>query len=230
MRLLAAGIVRPWRQLEPYLNRFGLQVRMMGPPDVYNEPELAVALHNACAEEHPVEKDITDGLTGLMTRPHFIEALDEEWRRSTRTGRDSALILMDLDRFKLVIDRKGRLEGDKVLTAVAALLAARSKLPNVVARYGEDEFAILMPETNTQQAGILAEGLRLAVDADDFLRALGVTASFGVVTFPHHGLTAEEIRRLADCGVCLAKHHNGNCVKVASLSPVSFAGDWHWQG
>jgi diguanylate cyclase (GGDEF)-like protein len=137
---------------------------------------------------------------------------------------------MDLDRFKLEIDRKGRLEGDKVLTAVAALLDARSKQPNIVARYGEDEFAILMPETNTQQAGILAERLRLAVDADDFLRALGVTASFGVVTFPHHGLTAGEIRRLADSGVCLAKHHNGNCVKVASLSPVPFAGDWHWQG
>ena len=73
--------------------------------------------------------------------------------------------------------------------------------------------------------GGATEGLRLAVEADDFLRALGVTASFGVVTFPHHGLTAGEIRRLADSGLCLARHHNGNCVKVASLSPISFGGD-----
>jgi diguanylate cyclase (GGDEF)-like protein len=87
-----------------------------------------------------------------------------------------------------------------------------------VARYGADEFAILMPETNTQQAEIVAEELRAAVEADNFLRMHGVTASFGIATFPDHGQTQEEVLRVADSGMYLAKHCKGNCVKVAALS------------
>jgi diguanylate cyclase (GGDEF)-like protein len=88
-----------------------------------------------------------------------------------------------------------------------------------VARYGEDEFAILMPETNAQQAEILAESLRAAVEADDFLRAHEVTASIGIATFPDHGRTPEEILRVADSGMYIAKQCNGNWVKVGSMSP-----------
>jgi diguanylate cyclase (GGDEF)-like protein/putative nucleotidyltransferase with HDIG domain len=124
---------------------------------------------------------------------------------------------MDLDGFKLVNDRMGHLEGDKVLRTVAARLEARSRQSNVVARYGGDEFAILMPETSTDQAGILAERLRATLEADAFLRAHEVTASFGIATFPDHGPTQEEILRVADCGMYLAKHNDGNCVKVALL-------------
>jgi HD-GYP domain-containing protein (c-di-GMP phosphodiesterase class II) len=102
---------------------------------------------------------------------------------------------------------------------VATLLDARSRQSNVVARYGGDEFAILMPETNTEQAETLAERLRAALQADHFLNAHGVTASIGIATFPNHGPTQEEILRVADSGMYLAKHCNGNCVKVASLSP-----------
>ena len=76
-----------------------------------------------------------------------------------------------------------------MLAAVAALLDARSRQSNVVARYGGDEFALLLPETNTEQAEILAERLRAALEADHFLRAHGVTASLGIATFPDHGPT-----------------------------------------
>jgi diguanylate cyclase (GGDEF)-like protein len=147
-----------------------------------------------------------------------MEALDGEWRLSTRTGRPFSVIMMDLDGFKRVNDHGGHLEGDKVLAAVATLLDARSRQSNVVARYGGDEFALLMPETNTEQAEILAERLRAALEADHFLRAHGVTASFGIATFPDHGPTQGEIVSLADSGMYLAKNCNGNCVKVASLS------------
>jgi diguanylate cyclase (GGDEF)-like protein len=127
--------------------------------------------------------------------------------------------MMDLDRFKQVNNRMGRLEGDKVLTAVALLLDARSRQPNVLARYGGDEFALLTPETNTQEAGILAERLRAAVEADDFLRAHEVTASIGIATFPDQGRTPEEILRVAGFGMFLAKQCSGNCVKAVSLVP-----------
>ena len=160
-----------------------------------------------------------DGLTGLKTYRYFMEALDEEWRVSARSGRPFSVIMIDLDRFKEVNDRKGKSEGDRVLEAVGTLLDARSREPDVVARYGSDEFAILMPETNTHQAEIMAEKLRAAVEMDHLLRAHTITASIGIASFPDHGRTPEETLKVADSEVSLAKNSSGNCVKVASLSP-----------
>jgi diguanylate cyclase (GGDEF)-like protein/putative nucleotidyltransferase with HDIG domain len=183
--------------------------------------QLAIALHNARAYQVALEQAITDGLTGLKTHRYFMEALDGEWRRSARLGHHFSVIMMDLDGFKQVNDRHGHLQGDKVLTAVAELLGARSRQSNVVARYGGDEFAVLMPEATTEPAEILAERLRASLAADPFLAAHGVTASFGIATFPVHGPTQEEILRVADSGMYLAKHENGNRVRVASLVPQS---------
>jgi diguanylate cyclase (GGDEF)-like protein/putative nucleotidyltransferase with HDIG domain len=172
---------------------------------------------------------VTDGLTGLKTHRFFGEALHGEWRRSARCGRPFAVILLDLDGFKQVNDRMGRPEGDKVLTAVAALLDAGSKQSNVVARYGADEFAILMPETSMEQAEILAERLRSTLEADHFLNAHHVTASIGVACFPTHGPTPEEILSVADSGMHLAKQCDGNCVKVATLSIAAGDSERHQQ-
>jgi diguanylate cyclase (GGDEF)-like protein/putative nucleotidyltransferase with HDIG domain len=179
--------------------------------------QLAIALHNARAYQVALEQAITDGLTGLKTHRFFMEELDREWRRSTRSRRHFSLIMMDLDSFKHVNDRHGHLEGDKVLTAVASIVEARSRQTNVVARYGGDEFAILMPEAQTDQAETLAERLRASLEANPYLAEYKLTASFGIATFPIHGPTQEEILRVADAGMYLAKHQNGNCVRVASL-------------
>jgi diguanylate cyclase (GGDEF)-like protein/putative nucleotidyltransferase with HDIG domain len=240
--LVAGTILGLRQQRRTYSNRFDVQARKRDSPDGCNEPELAGAPQHGCAQQYaekeaisdsarfaadavairigsyPVEEAIRNGLTGVKTRRHFLEALEGECRRSTRAGGQFSLLMMDLDRLRQVNDRMGRGEGDKVLTAVAALLDARSKQPNVVARNEGDEFAILMPETNTQQAEILAEELRAAVEADDFLRAHEVTASFGIATFPDHGRTPQEILTAVGSGMYLAKHCSGNCVKVASLS------------
>ncbi|MGD0226870.1 MAG: diguanylate cyclase [Terriglobia bacterium] len=191
--------------------------------------QLAIALHNARAYQVALEQAITDGLTGLKTHRYFMEALDREWRRSTRSGNMFSLIMMDLDGFKQVNDLHGHLEGDKVLTAVANLLNDRVRQSNVVARYGGDEFAIMMPETRTEQAEILAERLRASIESDGYLAAHGVTASFGISTFPVHGPTQEEILRVADSGMYLAKHQEGNRVRVASLHIESAQADWDRQ-
>jgi diguanylate cyclase (GGDEF)-like protein/putative nucleotidyltransferase with HDIG domain len=180
---------------------------------------LAVASRHVRARRDPVKEAITDGLTGLKTPCHFTEALDGEWRRSAHSGRQFSLIRMDFDRFKQVNDRMGRLEGDKVLTKAATLLDARTGRSNLVARYGGDEFAILVPEANTLQAENLGERLRAALEADDVLRAHEVTVSIGIAAFPDHGRTPEEVLKVADAGVSLAKRCGGNCVKVAPLSP-----------
>ena len=97
---------------------------------------------------------------------------------------------------------------------------------NVVARYGGDEFAIMLPETRTEQAEVLAERLRSSIEADGYLAAHGVTASFGIATFPVHGPTQEEILRVADSGMYLAKHQQGNRVRVASLTVASAQAEW----
>jgi len=192
---------------------------MTGSLDGHNEPESDIAPHNSRTEKHPVKEAISDGLTGLRTQRSFMEALEGEGRRSKRTGHQFCVILVRLDMIKQTGDRVGEPERDKVLQTVAALLDGRLRQPNVVARYGEGEFAILTPETNAQQAEILAERLRAALQADEFLRRHGVTASFGIATFPHHNLTVEEILGLAQSGASLAQHHHGNCVKRALLSP-----------
>ncbi len=191
--------------------------------------QLAIALHNARAYQVALEQAITDGLTGLKTHRYFMEALDREWRRSTRSGHLLSLIMMDLDGFKRVNDRYGHLQGDKVLNAVAQLLNDYVRQANVVARYGGDEFAILMPETRTDQAEILAERLRGRLESDRFLAAHGVTASFGIATFPVHGPTQEEILRVADSGMYLAKHQEGNRVRVASRTVEAPQADWEHQ-
>ena len=134
--------------------------------------QLAIALHNARAYQVALEQAITDGLTGLKTHRYFMEALDREWRCSTRSRNMFSVIMMDLDGFKQVNDRHGHLEGDKVLSAVANLLNDQVRHSNVVARYGGDEFAIMMPEAGTDQAEILAERLRAKIESDHYLAVI----------------------------------------------------------
>jgi diguanylate cyclase (GGDEF)-like protein/putative nucleotidyltransferase with HDIG domain len=177
--------------------------------------QVGVALHNAQAYQEAQEQAITDGLTGLKTHRYFMEALEAEWRRAPRSRRPFSLIMMDLDGFKRVNDRQGHLEGDKVLTAVAQALGARSRQSNLVARYGGDEFAILLPDCTTDQAVGMAERLRAKLAADPYLASHRVTASFGIATFPLHGATPDDVLRVADCGMYLAKHEKGNSVRVA---------------
>ena len=127
---------------------------------------IAGALHNALTFQKAQEQAITDGLTGVKTHRFFMEALSAEWKRSTRAGRAFALVLMDLDRFKFVNDFYGHLEGDLVLQRVGHILETNCRRSDVVARYGGDEFVILMPETNMEHARQLATKLRGWVSAD----------------------------------------------------------------
>jgi diguanylate cyclase (GGDEF)-like protein/putative nucleotidyltransferase with HDIG domain len=188
--------------------------------------QLAIALKNAQAYQVAQEHAITDSLTSLKTHRYFMQAVDAEWRRSPRSGRHFSLIIMDLDGFKHLNERQGHLEGDKVLTAVARVLEASCRQSNTVARYGGDQFAILMPEASSEQAQILGERLRSSLAADSYLAGHGVTASFGIATFPIHGVTPEEIIRVAESGMYLAKHEKGNRVRVASGSADSSTAGW----
>src|SRR6202158_639532 len=175
---------------------------------------LATALHNSFVFQKLQQQSITDGLTGIKTRRFFFEALSSELKRASRSGRPISVVLMDLDKFKGVNDTKGHLEGDLVLARVGRLLEQKCRQSNVVARYGGDEFIILMPETGVEQAQVLAERLRLWLSTDPMLQEHFITGSFGVASFPVHGFTAEEIIRIADAGMYVSKHAGGDRVSL----------------
>ncbi len=176
---------------------------------------ISGALHNARTLQKAQEQAITDGLTGVKTRRFLVEAVSSEWRRATRMGRQFALLLMDLDRFKFVNDHYGHLEGDVVLRRVGRLLEEHCRRSDVVARYGGDEFVVLMVETDLDQARQLANKLRGLLAADPLLRQRGITASFGIAAFPVHGSTPEELLERADASMYLSKRRGGNAVSSA---------------
>jgi diguanylate cyclase (GGDEF)-like protein len=176
---------------------------------------LATALHNAFVFQKLQQQSITDGLTGIKTRRFFWEALSAEWKRASRSGRPFSVVLIDLDKFKEVNDTMGHFEGDLVLARVGRLLEQKSRQSNVVARYGGDEFIVLMPETGAEQAQVLAERLRQWLASDPMLGEHHVTGSFGVASFPMHGFSIEDIIRVADAGMYVSKRSGGNLVSTA---------------
>ncbi|MGA7078369.1 MAG: diguanylate cyclase [Terriglobales bacterium] len=177
---------------------------------------LATALHNSFVFQRLQQQSITDGLTGIKTRRFFWEALSSEWKRASRSGRPFSVVLIDLDKFKEVNDSLGHLEGDLVLARVGRLLEQKCRQSNVVARYGGDEFIILMPETGIEQAQVLAERLRLWLATDPMLEEHQVTGSFGVASFPVHGFSMEDVIRVADEGMYVSKHAGGNQVSTSN--------------
>ncbi len=175
---------------------------------------LATALHNAFVFQKLQQQSITDGLTGIKTRRFFWEALSAEWKRASRSGRPFSVVLIDLDKFKEVNDTMGHFEGDLVLARVGRLLEQKSRQSNVVARYGGDEFIILMPETGPDQAQVLAERLRQWMTQDPMLNEHHITGSFGVASYPTHGFSIEDIIRVADAGMYVSKRSGGNLVST----------------
>jgi len=114
-----------------------------------------------------------------------------------------------------LVDELGVLEGDLVLARVGRLLEQKCRQSNVVARYGGDEFIILMPETGIEQAQVLAERLRLWLATDPMLEEHHITGSFGVASFPVHGFAMEDLIRVADAGMYVSKHAGGNQVSTS---------------
>ncbi|MGH9704262.1 MAG: diguanylate cyclase, partial [Candidatus Acidiferrales bacterium] len=187
---------------------------------------FAGALHNALAFQKAQEQAITDGLTGVKTHRFLMEALSAEWKRSTRAGRPFSLVLMDLDRFKFVNDFYGHLEGDVVLQRVSHLLELSCRRSDVVARYGGDEFVILMPETNVDQARQLAGKLRSSIATDPLLHDKNITGSFGIATYPLHGASPQELIQVADSSMYLSKHQGGNAVSTSEQNDTDETKKW----
>jgi diguanylate cyclase (GGDEF)-like protein len=153
-----------------------------------------------------------DPLTGLYNRRHFQAALDREIRRSTRTNRrEFALLMLDLDELKPVNDTYGHQVGDQLIRGLATVLQRTVRTTDTAARYGGDEFAVLLPETNREGAMAVAEKLRRDSEALAE-RGARTTVSIGLVVYPHDGETVERLLTEADNALYLAKKGGKNRV------------------
>lgn len=178
---------------------------------------VALALESARLHQELRQIAITDGLTGVYTRRYFFERLDEEERRAARSQRPFAIVMMDLDGFKAYNDRYGHLAGDRLLQRVSWSLQRAVRQSDVVARYGGDEFVVLLPETSKVEALAVAERIREAlrnVTAPFPAPNEGgvLTASLGVAAYPDDATTSEDLVARADAALYRAKAAGGASV------------------
>jgi len=189
--------------------------------------QASTALANAHLFARTRELATRDGLTGLCNHRHFFELLNAEISRAERHNEEVAVIMLDIDSqgkgmgLKAVNDTYGHQAGDDLLRAIGQLLRSIVRAADVVARYGGDEFIIMAPETDREQALQLAERLceRLYETPFRFGDAeVHVTASFGAAVFrPGEGQTADSVVSLADQGLYLAKGRGGHQVCFVPL-------------
>lgn len=185
--------------------------------------QLSVALNNALTFQQMQQQAITDSLTGLKTRRYFMESLQSEWKRASRYGLPFSVVLVDLDNFKSINDTLGHLEGDLTLARLARILEERGRGSNIVARYGGDEFTILMPEANAEKARALCERMRVLIASEPSLSERQLRASFGLASYPEHGSTPEEVLHAADIAMYAAKGSGGDRVIAAHESKAVIA-------
>jgi diguanylate cyclase (GGDEF)-like protein len=179
----------------------------------------AIAIENARLYQQTKQLSMTDELTRLYNTRFFTQYLDAEVKRCRRYKSSVSLIFLDLDHFKLVNDRHGHLVGSQLLREVADVLRRGVRDVDIVARYGGDEFIVILPETSLAAAAAVAERLRLAMDTHEFLKGEGLaahlTASFGVAAFPETSSSENELIQLADQAMYRVKNRTRNGVYLA---------------
>jgi len=161
----------------------------------------------------------TDGLTKLYNRRYFMELLELEFQRAQRYQAKFSFVMIDIDNFKNFNDSYGHLMGDSILYEIAQILQENLRVNDVVGRYGGEEFALFMPETDLKGALVVAERYRKRIE--DFVlveseRKLKVTISLGAAAYPNPQIgTVDDLIRLADNALYKAKRNGRNRVEVA---------------
>lgn len=175
--------------------------------------QASTALANVRLYERIERMAVTDGLTGLYNRRHFLERLSLEFNRLSRHSSSLSLLLLDIDHFKKINDTYGHPAGDDVLKGVAGIIREAIRNIDIPARYGGEEFAVLLPDTNKEGAMRMAERLRSSIGKRRFSfegKEIPVTASIGIATSPSDARTKEELIGKADEALYRAKGEGRN--------------------
>jgi diguanylate cyclase (GGDEF)-like protein len=182
---------------------------------------------------------VTDGLTGLFNRRFFQERLDEEFRRAQRYSDPVSLIMIDIDHFKRVNDRYGHQAGDVVLKGTADLLRETIRDPDISARFGGEEFAVILPKTHLSGALTVAERIWRGMGQKVYQVSgsihgppgegageLRVTASLGISFYPSKDVTSSELLvRYADEALYKAKHEGRNTICLYQAQAYRYDAD-----
>ena len=172
-------------------------------------------LTNAKLYQQAMLTSLTDALTGVGSRKLLEDRLQAECARAKRYKSDFSVAIIDLDNFKHINDVLGHAAGDDALRELAACMKNCKRAPDIIARYGGDEFVFLMPETKAKDALVLLERLRKSVSEIKVAKDLPMTVSCGIAqSLPDHSGTAGEVIRRADLALYEAKSAGKNCVKL----------------
>jgi diguanylate cyclase (GGDEF)-like protein len=167
--------------------------------------------------EYYKKLSLTDGLTELFNHRYFHQLLNVEWSRSKRNDARFCLFMLDVDDFKNYNDTLGHTAGDYVLRFLAWLLKYHARVSDMVCRYGGEEFAIILPETDVKHSKVAAERFRRLVEEAEFEKQQvmpggNLTVSIGISCYPEDGATPEELLERADKALYQAKHEGKNRV------------------
>ena len=179
----------------------------------------AIALDNALALQRAEALSVTDDLTRLYNSRFLNLVLRREAKRASRSGRPLSVLFIDLDGFKSVNDSHGHLAGSKALVEAAAIIRGSARETDVVARFGGDEFSLILPDTGREGAVSVAERIRDRIRVFTFLSSDGLsvhlTASIGVATLPDVAGSAEELLRAADTAMYRVKDAGKDGIHIA---------------
>ncbi|MCD6599870.1 MAG: diguanylate cyclase [Dehalococcoidia bacterium] len=195
-------------------------------PDAYTSGQIRTLEHLASQIAMPIEntqlyaraeqRARIDELTGLFNRRHFEERFREEIARHSRRENSFSLLMLDLDSFKTYNDIYGHPSGDQLLNQVGRIIKGSIRSADQAFRYGGDEFVVILPETDVEDAYVVAERTRERIATEMGARQIAVTCSGGLANYPSDGMMYGELVTMADTALYYAKRTGGNRVYLSS--------------
>jgi diguanylate cyclase (GGDEF)-like protein/putative nucleotidyltransferase with HDIG domain len=178
--------------------------------------QIAAPIENAQLYARVEQKSRIDELTGLFNRRHFEERLKEEVSRHSRYGDVFSIFMLDLDNFKAYNDEHGHPAGDILLSQVGKIIESSVRNVDQAFRYGGDEFVVILPETARDDAYVVAERVREQIAGKMERKAITVTCSIGLASYPADGVVSDELVDVADTALYHAKRTGGNRIFLSS--------------
>ena len=184
--------------------------------------QIALSVANAKLYTKTRELSVKDELTGVYNRRHFQRMLKMEWKRAVRFRRDLSVVMIDADHFKEYNDTFGHLQGDQVLKGLGDLFTQNLREVDTVARFGGEEFILLLPDTDKHGAIAVAEKIRKLVENEQFFdgdkETRQVTVSLGIATYPDDVGAKDDLIDHADIALYRSKERGRN--QVTCFSPA----------
>jgi len=167
---------------------------------------VKVNMKNCMIFNSMLEKLTIDMLCGIPNKNAFIDRIEEELQRSVRTGSKFAILFLDVDNFKEINDKKGHLEGDKLLKKIASIVRSIIRKSDVVARFGGDEFTVLLLDINKSVVDCVTKRIKHQISSE----CDGVSISIGRAIYPDDGRTIEELIKISDSNMYSDKQNKAN--------------------